>query len=123
MYETIFKVIVRNEDDDVINSYLYTDYSAAKSDAQKMADNRKKNAGIGFFTQTISHEFEDPTVVIHFDDHVTITVRESGWAENENKTIRLCSEVDYTGTVHYKYFPDETAFMKYIRLNQPKFAV
>lgn len=110
MYETIFKIVARNEKDEEISTHLYTDYETAVSDAREMAESRN----VAYFTQIISHETQPATIVHHFDDDKTITVYESGWAEDVNGKIRLCTEVDYTGKAQFIFLEDEKSFKEYL---------
>lgn len=121
MYQTIYKTVIRNENDEMIIRHLYTDYDKAVEDAQTMACNRKESKGVDSFTQRISHATMAATVIHHFDDDLTITVRESGWAEDVDGQIRLSEGTDYTGNTNYKFFQTEKEFAEYIKSTQPVF--
>jgi hypothetical protein len=119
MYESIFKLSIYDKDGERIERYLYTDYSAAKDDAQKMAENRKKNAGVDFFKQICPCFPDCATVIYHFDDDVEIAVYECGWAEDENGKIKMSEGADYTGNANYKWFENKKEFLEFIRNSKP----
>lgn len=120
MYVSIYHLEVVKSDTKIMH-YYYTDLEQARWEAKKMADNRRRGMLVNYFTQEISHYDHAATTVHHFDDELTITVYESGWAESDKGKIRCVLGADYTGTTIEESFPTLTSFKAFIHANQPIF--
>ena len=121
MHETIYKICVENFNDDEIAAYYYTDYDKANKDALKMVKNRNKLSGIDYFRQVIHHYDEVATIVYQFDDDISVSVEQCGWAQDDGGNIRAIFGVDYTGRTNYKIFHSSEGFHSYIKDTQPVF--
>lgn len=118
MYKTIYCIDVYNGNKKIV-SYFYTDYDKCSSDAGKMAENRKKNLNVDYFSSEKSHSDKAATICYQFDDDISIVLFECGWAQDDNGKIRATFGADYSGNSNYKWFNTEKEFDGYIKLMQP----